>query len=202
MRKTLLLLLLPFVFTAFTLRDSKELTKAERKFAIDHLNKTRADLVAAVKGLSDAQLNYKPSPDRWSVLECVQHITLASQSLYGFMQQTAATPNDSAWQSTVTDTGFIRSVEDRSRKAQAAEPIKPSHSTTKDIASTLQAFNADRDSLVHFVDTTSSDLRGHLANLGFAKVDAYQLVLLISAHTNRHTQQLNEVKGDAGFPKK
>lgn len=32
-------------------------------------------------------------------------------------------------------------------------------------------------------------------------VDAYQLILLISAHTNRHVQQINDVKADAGFPK-
>lgn len=201
MRKMILLLVLPIVFTSFTKPGKKELTKAERRFAIDHLNKTRADLLAAVKGLSEAQLNYKPSPDRWSVLECVQHITLASHGIAELMQQTIVTPNDSNWQSTVTDTGFIRGVEDRSRKAQAAEPLKPYNSPDKDLASTLRTFNASRDSLIHFIDTTHSDLRAHVANLGFAKVDTYQIILLVSAHTNRHTQQLNEVKADAGFPK-
>lgn len=195
-------MVLPFVLTAFKLHRSTELTKAERKFAVDHLNKTRADLIAAVQGLSDAQLNYKPAPDRWSVLECVQHITLASQGIYEFMQQTLKTPNDSAWKSTVTDEGFIKNVEDRSHKAQAAEPLKPSHSTYKDLASTLKAFNDERDSLINYVNTNQDDLRSHIGNLGFAKVDAYQIILLISAHTNRHTQQLNEVKANAGFPKK
>lgn len=204
MKKTflLLLLVLPFVFSAFTLNDGAELTKAERKFAIDHLNKTRAELIASVRGLSDAQLNFKPSPDRWSVLECVQHITLSSQGIRQFMQATAQAPNDSAWQRTMTDEDFIKGIEDRSHKAQAAEPMKPTHSPDKDLASTLKTFNAGRDSLIQFVDTTHSDLRSHLANLGFAKADAYQIILLISAHTNRHMQQLNEVKADAGFPKK
>ena len=50
-----------------------------------------------MQGLSDAQLNFKPAPDRWSVLECVQHITLTSQGLVGFVQQTLKTPNDSAF---------------------------------------------------------------------------------------------------------
>lgn len=200
MRKILLLFALPLLFTSFTKPGKKELTREERKFAVDHLNETRADLMAAVQGLSEAQLNYKPSPDRWSVLECVQHITLASHGLYEMMQQTVVTSNDSSWTSTVTDTGFIRSVEDRSRKAQAAEPLKPYNSPDKDLASTLKTFNAGRDSLIRFVDTTHGDLRAHIANLGFAKVDAYQIILLISAHTNRHTQQLNEVKASAGFP--
>ena len=195
-------MILPLILTAFKLHGGTELTTAERKFAVDYLNKTRADLIAAVQRLSETQLNYKPAPDRWSVLECVQHITLASQGIYGLMQQTLKTPNDSALKSGITDEALIKSVEDRSHKAQAAEPLKPSHSPYKDLASTLKAFNEGRDSLINYVNTTHNDLRGHIADLGFAKVDAYQIILLISAHTNRHTQQLNEVKADVGFPKK
>ena len=89
MKKFLLLFILPVLCSSFSFVNKTELTNAERKFAVDHLNKTRADLIASVQGLSDAQLNYKPAPDRWSVLECVQHITLASQGLFGLVKQTA-----------------------------------------------------------------------------------------------------------------
>lgn len=34
------------------------------------------------------------------------------------------------------------------------------------------------------------------------KLDGYQWVLFISAHSERHTKQINEVKADPGFPKK
>ncbi len=88
------------------------------------------------------------------------------------MQQTQKTTNDNAWKSTITDEGFNKNVEDRSHKVQAAEPLKPSHSPYKDLTSTLKAFNDGRDSLVNYVNTTHDDLRSHLANLGFAKVDA------------------------------
>src|SRR4051812_41710504 len=127
MKKSLLLFILPLVFSSFTLISANELTDAERKFAVDHLNKTRADLLAAVQGLSETQLNFKTAPDRWSVLECVQHITLASQGLFGLVQQTAKTPNDSNFKSGVTDSMFIVMVEDRTHKAQAPEPFKPVH---------------------------------------------------------------------------
>jgi len=201
MKKSLLLFILPLVFSSFTIVNTSELTDAERKFAVDHLNKTRADLIAAVQGLSEAQLNFKPAPDRWSVLECVQHITLSSQGLFGLQQQTAKTPNDSNFKPSVTDSMFITMIEDRSHKAQAPEPFKPIHSPYKNLEETLKAFNAGRDSLTNYVQTTKEDLRNHVANLGFAKIDAYQVILMISAHTNRHTQQLNEVKADPNFPK-
>lgn len=200
MKSLLLLLILPVLFSSFAIKKT-ELSVAERKFAVDNLNQTRTDLINAVQGLSEAQLNFKPAPDRWSVLECVQHIALTSQGLFGFVQQTLKTPNDSAFKPTVTDEQFIAMVEDRSHKAQAAEPFKPIHSPYKTLDETLKAFNDGRDSLVNYVQTTNDDLRDHIAVLPFAKVDAYQLILLISGHTNRHTQQVNEVKANPNFPK-
>jgi hypothetical protein len=201
MKALLLLFIFPVLFSSFTIVKSTELTEAERKFAVDHLNQTRADLVAAVQGLSEAQLNFKAAPDRWSVLECVQHITLSSQGLFGFVQQTLKAPNDSGFKPTVSDEQFITMIEDRTHKAQAPEPFKPVHSPYKTLDETLNAFTAGRDSLIAYVNTTHDNLRDHIAVLPFAKVDAYQLVLMISAHTNRHTQQLNEVKADPNFPK-
>jgi len=201
MKKMLLFCLLPVLCSSFSFVNSTEITAAERKFAVDHLNQTRTDLLNAVKGLSETQLNFKPAPDRWSVLECVQHITLSSQGLFGFEQQTLKTPNDSNFKSGVKDEQFIAMVEDRSHKAQAPEPFKPVHSPYTNLEQTLKAFNGGRDSLITYVQTTNDDLRGHIAAMPFGKIDAYQIVLLISAHTNRHTQQLNEVKADPNFPK-
>lgn len=201
MKKLLVLCLLPVLCSSFSFVHKTELTGAERKFAVDHLNQTRSDLLNAVKGLSEAQLNFKPAPDRWSVLECVQHITLSSQGLFGFVQQTLKSPNDSNFKSDVTDEQFIKMIEDRSHKAQAPEPFKPIHSPYKNLDETLTAFTAGRDSIITYVQATKDDLRGHIAPMPFGKVDAYQLILLISAHTNRHTQQLNEVKADPNFPK-
>jgi hypothetical protein len=201
MKSVLSSIFLSVLFSSFTIINNTELTTAERKFAVDHLNQTRTDLINAVQGLSEAQLNFKPAPDRWSVLECVQHIELTSKGIVSFMQSTLKAPNDSGFKPTVTDEEFIKMVEDRSHKAQAAEPFKPVHSPYKTLAETLSAFNTQRDSLIDYVNTTTDDLRPHIAVLPFAKVDAYQIILLISAHTNRHTQQLNEVKADPNFPK-
>jgi hypothetical protein len=44
-------------------------------------------------------------------------------------------------------------------------------------------------------------LRNHVASSPIGTYDAYQLILLIGAHSNRHTQQIEEVKADPNFPK-
>jgi hypothetical protein len=193
--------MLPVLSSSFSFTVYKEITQAERKFAVDHLNKTRTDLVNAVKGLSEAQLNFKADTNRWSVLECVQHIALSSPGILGFMQSTIKTPNDSSLKASFSDEQFIKMIEDRSQKAQAAEPFKPVHSPYKNLTETLKSFNEGRDSLITYVNTTNDDLRNHIAKLPFGNPDAYQIILLISAHTNRHTQQINEVKADPDFPK-
>ena len=201
MKKAFLLLLLPVLCSSFSFTVYKEISQAERKFAVDHLNKTRTDLINAVKDLSEAQLNFKADTNRWSVLECVQHITLASPGILGLMQGTLKTPNDSNFKASFSDEQFIKMIEDRSHKAQAPEPFKPVHSTYKNLNETLQVFNKGRDSLITYVNTTNDDLRNHVAKLPFGNADAYQVILLVSAHTNRHTQQINEVKADPNFPK-
>jgi len=201
MKSLLLLLVFPVLFGSFTTYNKKGLTDAERKFAVDLLSKTKNDLVSAVQGLSDAQLNFKTAPDRWSVLECVQHITLSSKGIFDGQQKLAKAPNDSAFKSSFTDEQFVGMIEDRSHKAQAPEPFKPVNSPYKTLDATLAEFNKDRDDLIKYVQGTDEDLRNHVAKLPFGKADAYQMILLIGAHTNRHTQQLNEVKADPNFPK-
>lgn len=197
----LLLFALPVMCSSFTFIKSAELTDAERKFAVDHLNKTRNDLLNAVSNLSEAQLNFKPAPDRWSVLECVQHITLASPGIFSMMQGALKTPNDSGFKASFSDEQFVSMIQNRSVKAQAPEPMKPIHATYKTLDENLKAFNADRDKLIEYVNTTHDDLRSHMAKLPFGTADAYQVILLVSAHTNRHTQQIEEVKADPNFPK-
>lgn len=198
MKKIFLLLFFPAFFGFININT---LTDSERKFAIDNLNQTKEDLIAAVKGLSDAQLNFKAAPDRWSVLECVQHITLASPGIFQGQQAAMTQPNDSNWKASASDEMLLKMVVDRSSKAQAPEPFKPVNSTFKTLDETLKVFNDDRHKLIEYVKTSKDDMRAHFVKLPFAILDAYQMVLLISAHTNRHTQQINEVKADPSFPK-
>ena len=198
MKKLFLLIFFPALFSFIHVNT---LTESERKFAMDHLKQTQTDLLDAVKGLSDAQLHFKTAPDRWSILECVQHITLASQQLWEGEQATMKQHNDSNWTASSSDDMVIKMAEDRTHKAQAPEPFKPVHSSYKTLDKTLKAFNRDRDKLIEYVKTSRDDMRAHFIKAPFGVFDCYQWVLIISAHTNRHTQQINEVKADPDFPK-
>jgi len=48
---------------------------------------------------------------------------------------------------------------------------------------------------------TQDDLRGHsIEHPLLNQLDAYQWILLIAAHSERHTAQIEEVKASPGFP--
>jgi hypothetical protein len=54
--------------------------------------------------------------------------------------------------------------------------------------------------LLQFVRTTDADLRSKMVDR--QRCDAYQWLLLISTHQQRHILQIREIKADAKFPSK
>ena len=57
------------------------LTQADKEKAATYLDETRDGVVAATQELSQAQMNFKPASDRWSVAETLENIVLAEDFL-------------------------------------------------------------------------------------------------------------------------
>jgi hypothetical protein len=201
MRRILLTLCLA-VLVSPVLR-AQNLTPEERNRAVKYLEKTRAGVLQATKGLSDAQWNFKPAPDRWSVAEIIEHIAAAEDFLMDnvrdkVMKAPARTEADDV---KALDEMVLQKIPDRTTKAQAPEPLKPTN-----------RFGSPKDSLKHFRDSRTEtiaflkktdDLRQHATDSPLGKkLDGYEWVLFVAAHSERHTQQIEEVKADPNFPKK
>ena len=96
---------------------------------------------------------------------------------------------------------ILTAVPDRSHKAQAPEFLKPTNRWATE-AELTKAFEDERKTTMDYVKTTNDDLRDHFGpHPVFGTLDAYQWILLISAHSERHTKQIAEVKADPNFPK-
>jgi len=50
------------------------MTESEFKSQLDAAEKSPKQIAAAVSGLSDTVLRYKPSPDKWCILEILAHL--------------------------------------------------------------------------------------------------------------------------------
>lgn len=200
--KKILFVLLGCVFFSFNTADNT-LSKEERKMATDFLKETKKGIWDATTGLSEAQLKFKTALDKWSVEDCLKHIAQSEQMLWGMVEgglKQPATPEKRGDVKT-KDEDLIKNVEDRTTKVKTFAPLEPVNTPFKSKDEAWESFSKNRDKLIEYVNTTSDDLRNHINQLPFGTFDSFQMILFIGAHSNRHMQQINEVKADPNFPK-
>jgi DinB family protein len=181
---------------------AQEVTPAEKEKALQYLETTKRNVLEATKGLSEAQWNFKPAPDRWSVAQVMEHIAAAEDYIRETAKEKVMTSpaGEPGRDIKKTDEAVLMLVPDRSHKAQAPEPLVPSN-----------RFGSPEGSVRHFVESRAATedflkgtagLRDHVMDSPLGKLDGYEFVLFIAAHSERHTKQINEVKADPNFPKK
>lgn len=207
MKKSVLLLGLAVLIAAGAVAPNtwaETITSEERTRLVKHLRETRKAFVDATTGLTDAQWTFKPSAERWSIAECAEHIALSEDGLYDLVTKKTlkgpVSPVNLA-EARERDEVILKRVVDRSQTAQAPEFLRPSgRFPTR--AALLEHFNQSRDRTIAFVESTQEDLRAHSTpHPIFKAMDAYHWLLLISAHSSRHTAQINEVKTATGYPR-
>lgn len=179
------------------------LSKKERKFAKEHLKDTKKDFLKTLGNLSEAQLKFKPAPDRWSVEECAMHIAVSEKMMWQMVEDGLKQPVNPEMRAEIkmTDEQLIGAVQTRDQKFKAPEAIQPQNSGVKTAAEALAVFKTTRDKAIELINTTEHDMRNHVLKSPLGVLDTYQIVLLMSAHSNRHTQQMKEVIADPNFPK-
>jgi hypothetical protein len=178
------------------------LTPADKERGTKLLQQTRDAIVSETKGLSEAQIKFKPAPDRWSVAETLEHIALAEDFLFqNVTDKVMKSPAGSADRDTAkADAMVLAMIPDRSHKAQAPPPLVPTGRWTP--TETLDHFLKSRAQTIAFMESTP-DLRQHVTESPLGQpLDAYEWLLFVGAHSERHTKQILEVKADPNFPKK
>jgi hypothetical protein len=174
---------------------------ADRKALLDHLEKTSQKFQASVKGLSEAQWNFKAGPDRWSIAECAEHIAVSEDFIRGLVEQNLASPARAPQaDATALDAKVLAMITNRTQKAEAPAPVRPK-----------AQFAGGPGAVRHFLDSRAKtvalvksrdDMRKHVSKHPvFIELDAHQWTLFLSGHTERHTLQIEEVKQQPGYPK-
>ena len=198
-------LTLLFVLLAlFSFRTSDTtLSDKERKFATDLLTQSREHLLTSTRGLTEAQLNFKPDPESWSVAECAEHLALSETIIFSILEQALQGEPDPARREEVkiADDQIVGMITDRSNKVKTREPFEPRGNYGSHEA-TVKEFTTKRDEHIQYIKTTNDDLRNRYATFPFGTLDAYQVVLFMAGHTERHSRQIDEVKSHPDFPAK
>lgn len=188
---------------AAVLLPAQTLDHHDREFGMSALHASRKLFLDSVAGLSPAQWNYKPSPTSWSIAECAEHIALSEEYLFQLATQkvlrTPAAPEKAAGVKGREEM-VLKVLPARDHKVQAPEPLKPS-GRWKTPEEAVAAFKRLRDQHIAYLEKTEDPLRVHFMESPVGLLDAYQWILYMSAHTERHVNQILEVKASPGYPK-
>lgn len=175
------------------------MTSPERERLAAYLAETRVILLRTASGLSPAQFQYKPAPDRWSVAECLEHIIIVENFLLANIKKTLQQPAATSTPA-MTDDGMVQAVLNRSFRMKGPDRVMPTSRWTHD--QLLSEFEATRQRSSEFVASTDAPLREHgFPHPVFGHFDCYQWLLLLGSHSERHRAQAEEVMADAGFPR-
>lgn len=173
-------------------------------YTIGHLRKSRMAFIGSINGLSAAQWNFKPAPDKWSIAECFEHLAIAEEDRLRIVRAASAEPltEDMKLPGKAFDQQLLKIYLNRETKAQAPEVLKPS-GRWKDQDSLRKDFWQMRSDTIRFAETTTANLRDHgfMHTMLKRPLDCVQWLLVISAHTERHTMQIEEVKKSSDYPK-
>jgi hypothetical protein len=177
------------------------MTEDDREHLLVHFEMTTQMLAEQVRGLSPAQLEYKASPDRWSIRQVVSHLAVAEPDYWHEIKEALkAAPDMKDKKSTATDADILWYGIDRvvhTKTGGGHEKVD----TYRDLGEALGKFQALRATMIDYIKTTNDDMRAH--SFGNREpIDCWQWMLEISTHAERHIQQIREIKNDPDFPKK
>lgn len=192
-------LCLPLVFALSV--PAADVSQSERQRLVRYLLETSGRLEAETRGLSAAQLGFRPAADQWSIADCIEHIALAEQTVHRIAKDVAASPAPAARRSREEDQegdqAIMKIVRDRATKRRAPEALSPSG---KSAAEMLALFKHERDAMLDLAET-GPRLRGAVRNSPIRKdLDLYQWLTFAAGHAERHIAQIAEIKAAPGYP--
>ncbi len=177
------------------------MNEQERELAAHHLAVSRQRLLRLVQALSAEQWVFHPAEGRWSIGDCVEHVTRVENRVMGFIgEKVQGSPVEVPASVREKDAALMEVVPDRTERRQAPEIARPEGKIT-DGGELLAEFLKTRSKSAEFTAETRADLRSYTQHHGaFGELDCYQWLLLLGLHTERHARQIEEIKADAGFP--
>jgi hypothetical protein len=185
----------------FSVAQTNEWTPKDRQYLLDHLVRSRDELLREISGLSPEQIRFRENPDRWNINEVVEHICLWEMLFaYEIHNGIAAGKNPERIGKGRTDKDFEGFILEE-KPHHALDYTKPySYSVPRGMNS--QESNRDwflkmRNESIDYVKSTPEDLRAYFNSWG----SLHQVFIYVYGHTDRHLKQIQKIKSDPAFPK-
>ncbi len=130
----------------------------------------------------------------------LEHIALVEDGLFqNATNKVMKSPAGAADRDVATTDANVLGYTSGSKQQEAAPPpFVPTGRWTS--AEALDHFLKSRATTIASLESTP-DLRAHVGDSPLGPLDAYEWLLFMGGHSERHTKQILEVKADPNFPK-
>jgi len=177
------------------------ITDRERETALALLARSRTAVLNAVDGLTEPQAHWKPTPERWSILEYIEHLAVSDDALVALVKRSLEAPahietedERRAREQKIRETPIPRGVN------HAPDHLKPV-ARFDSLADAVKAFLAARERTIEYAQSTTDDLRSHFApHPVLGRMDGYQWLCGNARHAETHARHVVEIRATAEFP--
>jgi hypothetical protein len=177
------------------------ITPGERNAMVARFSET-CDLVHRTgRGLTPAQLQYRPDASRWSVAENLEHITIVEQHILAGLKRALQKAPDPAKKPAISDEQLLANFGRVVQPITAPEPLRPT--SRWPLSSLLTEFDGARQRTIEFATTAADtmELRHYfMPHPLFGELDCYQWFILAAGHSERHCNQCADIKASTGYP--
>lgn len=177
-------------------------TQNDRETIVGYFTETQQKFEAAINGLSEAQLNFRPNENSWTVAQVAEHIVISETAIFTMIADgpLKAELNRNADAFRIRDIAVTLALTNRGQKFNAPPAVQPQQKLTT-VDQLLAGFKTARSGNIRFLNTTEADLRNQFADNGLiGMIDAYQWFLFLNGHTERHLSQIAEIMADKNYP--
>jgi hypothetical protein len=176
----------------------------------EELGTIAADARKEFGGLSAAQLNWKPSADRWSVGQCLNHLITSNTEYFPILDSLVSGKKKTVFLERLPVLPklwgklMIKSLDPKTtRKLKAPANLQPASSDLS--TSVVEQFVEQQSKFADWMDKTKDlDLERIVITspvmklITYSVMDSYRFLVL---HEQRHFQQAQRVMTEANFPK-
>lgn len=173
------------------------ISSSDRQQLLDILAASAAHFRAATLGLTEAQWDHRPAPDKWSPADLAEHLALSEEVMPRLARKALSEPGlaRDAGQVRELDAEIVDSMKDDAWHGNATESIRPRHTFPGGPAAAA-AFMERRERTIDYVRDTDDPLREHtFPHPAYGPLDGYQWLLMLAHHSDRHVRQIERAIG-------
>lgn len=165
----------------------------DRPFLLSTLQESRDTFLNSFAGVAEEQSHVKPAPDHWSVLDTVEHLTVAESIQLNLLKtQRAPRPANSPDR----EYAFLQMIPNRTHKMESPEGAKPTGRFAT-LAEAAEQFKTTRAETIQFLEQYTDDLRCSEVkhpHPAAGMVSICEMLVAIAMHAKRHAAQIEEIR--------